>query len=77
MVSPAPSKATIKLGKRVRALRDELEWTQEDLADAAGMHWTYVGQIERGLRNLSLTNLLKLAVALKVDPGDLVKGLKP
>ena len=53
-------------GKRLRKLREEKGWTQEDLADKAGMHFTYIGQIERGVRNPSLINLYKLARALGV-----------
>jgi len=43
----------------------------------SGLHWTFVGQVERGRRNISLHNLLRLAQALQVDPGELVKGLEP
>ena len=75
---PAPiSPAAKKLGERIRARRTELELSQEALADRAHLHWTFVGQVERGQRNLSLHNLLKLASALKVDPGRLVADLKP
>ena len=42
----------------------------------AKLHWTFVGQVERGRRNLSVHNLLRLANALKMDPADLVRGLK-
>ena len=41
------------------------------------MHFTYVSSVERGERNLSLENILRLAEALKLDPGELVKALKP
>jgi transcriptional regulator with XRE-family HTH domain len=51
--------------------------SQEALADQAGIHWTFLGQVERGRRNLSLHNLLKIARGLGVDPGELVKGLAP
>ena len=56
-----------KFGKHLRKLREERSWTQEELADRANMHFTYIGQIERGLRNPSLVNLHKLAKALKVN----------
>lgn len=55
-----------QFGKRLRVLREEKGWTQEELAEKAGMHFTYVGQIERGVRNPSLINLYKLARALGV-----------
>ena len=60
-----------EFGKHLRKLREERGLTQEELADRAGMHFTYVGQIERGIRNPSLINLQKLAKALKVDAGRL------
>lgn len=61
----------VEFGKRLRKLREERELTQEELADRAGMHFTYIGQIERGVRNPSLINLQRLAKALKVDAGKL------
>lgn len=74
---PAPaSDALGEFGARVRERRNALGLSQEALADLAGLHWTFVGQVERGRRNLSLHNLLKLADALQIDPGRLVSGLK-
>ena len=59
-------------GQHLRELRQDKGWTQEKLADKAGMHFTYVGQIERGLRNPSLVNLERLARALGVNAGKLL-----
>lgn len=59
-------------GQRLRTIRKGKGLTQEELADKAGLHFTYVGQIERGLRNPSLINLHKLAKALKITGGDLL-----
>jgi transcriptional regulator with XRE-family HTH domain len=70
------SEATRILGVRVRSRRQELGVSQEKLADAAGVHWTFVSQVERGLRNVNLHNLLKFADGLDVDAGELVAGLK-
>jgi transcriptional regulator with XRE-family HTH domain len=60
-----------KFGLHLRQLRLQRNLTQEELADRADMHFTYIGQIERGLRNPSLINLEKLARALKVKAGEL------
>lgn len=57
----------VKLGRRVLALRQDAKLTQEALAQAADLHWTYVGQIERGERNPTYKNLLKLAHGLGVN----------
>lgn len=59
-------------GRRLLELREAAGMTQEALAHAAGLHWTYVGQIERGERNLSYKNLLKLARGLGLEPAELV-----
>lgn len=69
--------AAVELGRRVRERRNELGVTQMALADAAGMHFTYLSSVERGERNLSLENILRLSVALDVDAAVLVKGLLP
>jgi len=61
-----------KFGKRLRELRISQKLTQEKLAERANLHWTYVGQCERGVRNPSLINLQKLARALSVSSGELL-----
>ncbi len=65
-----------EFGRRVRAARQRRGWSQEALAEQSGLHWTYVGSVERGERNIALQNIVRLATALRVDPCDLVKGLK-
>ena len=75
---PAPlSAATATLGQRVRSHREALGLSQEAAAHRCGVHWTFLGQVERGRRNISLHNLLKLAAGLDVDPCELVRGLTP
>jgi transcriptional regulator with XRE-family HTH domain len=76
MTAPPVSSAAKCFGERVRTRRHELGKSQERLADDCGLHWTFVGQVERGRRNLSLHNILKIAAGLQVDPGDLVRGLQ-
>jgi transcriptional regulator with XRE-family HTH domain len=70
------SPAARTFGQRVRARRQELGKSQEQLADDCGLHWTYVGQVERGRRNISLHNILKIAHGLDLDAGELVRGLR-
>jgi transcriptional regulator with XRE-family HTH domain len=60
------------LGQAVRELRRSVGISQESLADRSGMHRTYVGGIERGERNVSFANLLKLASTLGVRPSELL-----
>src|SRR4051812_38471222 len=57
----------IRFGARVRHLRNGRGWSQEELADRAGLHRTYIGSIERGEQNLSLVNIEKLAATLGVS----------
>lgn len=62
-----------RFGARVRAERERLGVSQEELADRAGLHRTYVGGVERGERNVGLLNILRLARALGVSPSTLFK----
>lgn len=56
-------------------MRQERGLSQEALAERCELHWTYIGQVERGQRNLSLHNIIKIADGLQVDAGELVRGL--
>lgn len=47
--------------------------SQETLAHASGLHWTYLSQIERGLRNCTYKNLVKLARGLRIDIAELFR----
>ena len=60
-----------RFGFAVKALREALEMTQEDLAEAARIHRTYLSDVERGTRNLSLVNIERLALALKMTLSEL------
>ncbi|MBY0229289.1 MAG: helix-turn-helix transcriptional regulator [Gemmataceae bacterium] len=63
-----------RFGDAVRARREELELTQEALAGIAGIHRTYLSDIERGSRNVSLLNIEKLAAALSSTMADLMRA---
>ncbi len=58
-------------GAEVRRRRLAAGLTQEALAERAGRHWTYIGAIERGTRNVTLAVIGDLAEALDVEPADL------
>lgn len=75
METPTP-RANIVFGQRLRAVRKDRGWTLRVLAAKAGVHWTYLGQVERGERNVSLLTILRLSKALGIDAGVLLKGLR-
>lgn len=63
----------MRFGRQVRALRMARAWSQEELADRAGLDRTYIGGIERGERNIGLVNVFRIAAALGVAVGELFK----
>jgi len=69
---------TIKaqLGENVKNLRLKAGLSQEELADIASLHRTYIGSVERGERNISLENIVQLSHSLNVPPADLLKGIE-
>lgn len=60
-------------GKRVRERRLALGLTQQELADRAGLHRSYIGEIELGRRNVTLKSAVKIAKALQVDVASLLE----
>lgn len=56
-----------QFGDRVKKLRKQKNWTQEELAERAGLHRTYIGSIERYERNISLVNIQRIAKAFDVE----------
>ena len=60
-------------GANIRAYRTAKGVSQEELADALGVHRTYMGGVERGERNLTLRSLERLADRMGVDPVDLLR----
>ena len=61
------------LGDAVRAYRARAGWSQEELGERAGLHPSYIGQIERCVKKVSIATLQKLAAALKVPISDLLR----
>lgn len=59
--------------RNVRARRLLLGLTQEELAEAAGVHRTYVGMLERGEKNVTIYNIQRIAIALDVSPATLLE----
>lgn len=66
----------ILLGNKVKFFRNKLSISQEKLAEICGFDRTYISLIERGQRNISFINLLKLANGLKITPSKLIEDLK-
>lgn len=75
-VPPVSDSARV-LGERIRARREELGMSLEELGIASQVHWSMVGLIERGQRNASLHILLRIAAGLDTDLAQLVKALPP
>jgi transcriptional regulator with XRE-family HTH domain len=64
-----------RFGQNLRRIREEKQLSQEELADRAGLHRTYIGSVERGERNISLLNIVALAHTLEVPIATLFIGL--
>ena len=60
-----------RLGRNIKVLRETQKISQEELADRAQLHRTYVSGVERGVRNPTITVIEKFAKALKVSIGQL------
>ena len=63
-----------RVGYKIRRLRREMGWSQEQLAFEAGLHRAYIGQIERGEKDIGLKNLEKIAKALDVPTNRLLES---
>jgi transcriptional regulator with XRE-family HTH domain len=62
----------LAFGLRLRELREERGISQETLAHVSGVARSYLGGVERGERNVGLDNLVRLSVALRVQPAELL-----
>jgi len=56
-----------QVGQKIRGYREKKKWTQEQLALEANLHRAYIGQIERGEKNIGLINLKKIAKTLNIS----------
>ncbi|MCB1783735.1 MAG: helix-turn-helix transcriptional regulator [Alphaproteobacteria bacterium] len=65
-----------QLATRIRTLRNERDWLQEELADRADLHRTYISHIENGKRELSVETLCKIANGFDISPSELMKNVK-
>lgn len=63
----------IRFGEKVRALRIKKGLSQEQLADKAGFHRTYIGMIERAEKNITLENIDKISKALDCKISELIE----
>lgn len=68
--------ALIKLGNKIRELRKSKGFSQESFADEVGLDRTYLGGIERGERNIATLNLIRIALALNIEVGELFPPVK-
>ncbi len=64
----------VDLGKKVRARRMELNWTQERLAQEIGVSTSFIGHIERGSRKASIDTLVMLANAMEISTDEMLEG---
>ena len=66
-----PLDIRIRFGRAIRRIREEQEINQEEAAERCGLHRTYYSGVERGVRNVSLVNIEKIAKGLKTPLPDL------
>lgn len=71
--SPCGKDPRVLFGQRVAYLRKQIGWSQEKLALESGIARSYLGGVERGQRNIALVNICRLAEALSVEPGELMR----
>ncbi|HKA90240.1 MAG TPA: shikimate kinase [Haliangiales bacterium] len=76
-MAPAGQKLLREVGRRVRALREGLGWTQRELASRAGLSVRFLAQLEHGEGNISLVRFAEVGAALGVDPAGLLGEARP
>ena len=65
----------LKIGQRIKELREKVEMSQKDLAYTADLDRSYIASVESGQRNISIVNLEKIANTLGVSLSELFKGI--
>lgn len=77
IVCMASKRKTVEqlLGDAIRAQREELGLSQEQLAFECGLHRTYISQLERGMKSPTVRVLFAIAKALKTEPQKLIAGI--
>jgi transcriptional regulator with XRE-family HTH domain len=65
--------AKIRFGRKLRHAREEMSLSQEVLAEKAGLHRTYIGQVERGERNISIDSMERLAEAVSLPLWEMLR----
>ena len=71
-VNPQECRLVKVFAANVRRIRTDRGYSQEKLADLAGLHRTYVGMLERGEKNVTIYNIERIASALEVEPSGLL-----
>lgn len=66
----------IKIGKKIRQMRKSKGYSQEDFAAEAELGRTYYGRVERGEQNISIQNLIQIALKLHVEVNKLIPPLR-
>ncbi|WP_412756282.1 helix-turn-helix domain-containing protein [Legionella bozemanae] len=65
----------VKIGQQIRNIRRAQGYSQEEFAAITGLGRTYMGRVERGEQNVSIQNLIQIALALNVEVGNLIPPL--
>ena len=70
------NQSLVEFGKKVRSVRKEKKFSQEELAARADLHRTYIGMIERGEKNITLINILRISHALNIPASNLLESIE-
>jgi transcriptional regulator with XRE-family HTH domain len=66
-------KVLVNFGNHLRSIRKMQDLSQEELAERVGLHRTYIGMIERGEKNITLLNIVKISNALEIPVNELME----